>query len=494
MGRRQLSDLTVLIDRYIMVHKQALTLMQVYYLDMFPISQPLVIVSDPRMANQATSHPTVSAEKPDAMIDWFYPITGGHNLFTQNGEEWRRDHALFVPFFSNSNLDASTPVIVNQMKIYREKLRKMATDEMFFLEPITLALMNDIIGTLVFNADLGAQTRPHPITDTMIRQLDLKFAANSPLDNLGRLNPFKLYSLWNNSRILNNHIKIQIDKRVDIYRSSKVQDDQDLFKSLLDTALETYFAQPGRRSTDEVDSDFLKMLYAQMRMFFFAGYDSTAATMVYCCYTIWNNPDVLSKIRAEHDKVFGPNIAAAMDNVAEKPAILNSLPYTNAVIKETMRLFPAANGIRQGSRDLVLKDKEGNEFPTEGCGIQMNHLACHYSPEVWPRPLEFLPERFLVQPGDELYPVKGAWRPFEYGVRMCTGQALVIKELKAFLVLMAREVDIKECYDEFDGGRKVDLTNVFSEKVYQVEAGAAHPRDRFPCRISLSGYKAANET
>lgn len=476
------------------MHDQTLTATKVYYLDMFPVMQPLVVVTDPRMANQATNHPTVTAMKPKALIDWFHPITGGPSLFTQNGEEWKRDHALFIPFFSNSNIDASIPVVVNQMKIYRQKLRKMATDEMFFLEPLTLALMSDIIGTLVFNADLGAQTRPHPLSDTMLRQLSLKFAANSPLDNLGRLNPFRLYSFWNNSRMLNNHIKIQIGKRVDAYRSSKAHEDQDMFKSLLDTALESYLAQPGRRGTDEVDSDFLKMLYAQMRMFFFAGYDSTAATMVYCCYTIWNNPDTLAKLRAEHDKVFGLNIAAAMDIIAETPAILNSLPYTNAVIKETMRMFPAANGIRVGSRDLVLKDEEGNEFPTEGCAIQINHIASHHNPEVWVRPLEFLPERFLVQPGHELYPAKGAWRPFEYGTRLCPGQALVIKESKIFLVLMAREFDIKECYDEFDGGRTVDLTNVFSQKVYQVEKGAAHPRDRFPCRISLSGYEAARET
>ena len=35
---------------------------------------------------------------------------------------------------------------------------------------------------------------------------------------------------------------------------------------------------------------------------------------------------------------------------------------------------------------------------------------------------------------------------------MCTGQALVIKELKAFLVLMAREFDVGERYGEVDKG------------------------------------------
>ncbi|ORY58823.1 cytochrome P450 [Pseudomassariella vexata] len=460
-----------------------------YYLDMFPVMTPILTVSDPHMANQVMNHPFSSAEKPPALIDWFLPITGGPNLFTQNGDAWRHDHNLFMPFFSNSNLDAAFPFVVEQMAIYRDKLRALSkSGELFSLEPLTLALMNDIIGRLVFNAQLGAQATAHPLSDTMIRQLNLKFVANGVVSNLGRLNPVKLFQFWNNGCILDTHIRAQINNRVAAYRSAKIDDEQASFKSILDIALETYYSQAGRRATDEVDADYLKMLCAQLRMFFFAGYDSTAATMVYCCYTIWKHPEVLAKLRAEHDAVFGRNVAAAMDMIADDPALLNSLPYTNAVIKETLRLFPAAAGIRQGCRDLVLKDEAGNEYPTESCGIQISHLSIQRNPKLWVRPLEFVPERFLVEPGHELYPLKGAWGPFGHGLRLCTGQALVTKEVKAFLVLLSREFNVKECYDEVDGDRKIDLTNVDNEKVYQVEAGAAHPRDKFPCRVSLSGY------
>ncbi|RYP93185.1 hypothetical protein DL770_000660 [Monosporascus sp. CRB-9-2] len=465
------------------LHRMARKLGQpdAYYFDPYPINNPMLIVVDPYLANQVTSHSWTGAEKPPTLANWFEPISGGGgvNLFTQNGQEWKHDHNLFLPFFSNSNLDAAMPIIVGQLVILRDILRRKAQagGDIFHLEPLTLSLMNDIIGRVVFNAELGNQTAgSHPLSETMIRQLGLKFATNDVMDNLGQLNPFRKFNTWNNGRILDNHVRDQINKRVVAFRSAKVQEERDVFKSILDQALETYYSKPGRRQSDPVDGNFMKMLCSQLRLFFFAGYDSTSAAMVACCYLIWKHPEVLAKLREEHDKVFGRNLAACADMIAENPAILNSLPYTTAVIKETMRLFPPANGIRVGCADLVLKGQDGTQYPTEGVLVQMNHFSIHRSPEVWARPREFLPERFLVGPGHELYPAKGAWRIFEYGTRNCTGQAFVMKELRAFVALLAREFDFQDCYGEVFAGEKVDLTNVDHEKAYLVEAGSAHLR------------------
>ncbi|KAK8069103.1 thiamine diphosphate-binding protein [Apiospora phragmitis] len=454
-----------------------------YYVDFTPMAWPMLVVTDPHLATQ-----------PEELYAWFHPITNGQSLFTQNGAAWKHDRNYFLPFFSNQNLDASMPFVVGQMAIFRDMLREKAGkgdnsgSDMFVLEPLVLSMMNDIIGKLVLNADLGTQHGSHPLAKTMLRQLQLKFAVNNPLDNLGKLNPLKLFNLWNNSRMLDDQIKSQIDTRLQVWRSEKSQDEQNDFKSLLDVALDTYFGRDGASSPrDGVSSTFSKTLCSQMRKFFFAGYDSTASTMAYCCYTVWKHPEVPKKMHAEHDQVFGSRVDSAMDTISENPAILNSLPYTTAAIKETMRLFPAANGIRHGHRDLFLRDEQGNEFPTEGCSVQMLHYAIQRNPKVWARPLDFLPERFLVEPGHELYLAKGAWRPFEYGPRLCTGQQLVMKEVKTFLVLLAREFDIEECYSEMDGDRKMDLTHVDFEKAHLVEAGAAHPRANFPCRVSFSG-------
>lgn len=151
------------------------------YIDMSPVMVPMVVLSDPYLIKQALQHRITTQEKPTALYDWFHPITNGPSLFTQNGEEWKYHHNLFLPFFSNSNLDAAIPMIVGQIAIYREKLKEAAASgQMCFLEPLTLSLMNDIIGVLVFNAKLDVQkTGSHPLVDIMLRQLHLKFAANN---------------------------------------------------------------------------------------------------------------------------------------------------------------------------------------------------------------------------------------------------------------------------------------------------------------------------
>ncbi|KAI8631499.1 cytochrome P450 [Xylariaceae sp. FL1651] len=465
---------------------------EAFYFDPYPLADPLLVLTDYRLANQATNHEWTGSVKPPTLTRWFSPISGrgGLNLFTQNGQDWRRDHETFLPFFNNNNLDATLPAIIEEMLIFRDILRRKSQEkDIIRLEPLTLRLMNDVIGRVVFNAELGNQTSgSHPLSKAMLRQLDLKFIENDVVENIGQLNPLRSLEVWYNGRMLDTQIRAQVENRVAAFQSAKGQNDQISSSSMLDRVLADYFSQPGRQQLSSVDEGFMTMLCAQLRLLFFAGYDSTSSTMISMCYMIWKHPGVLAKLRAEHDEVFGRNVEACPDQIVENPSILNSLPYTSAVIKEVMRLFPAAAGVRQGCKDLVLKGSDGMEYPTEGTLVQINHVSIMRNPKTWPRPLEFLPERFLVGPEHELYPPKGAWRAFELGVRNCTGQAFVMKELRAFLAIFAREFEFEECYDEVHAGEKIDLTHVYNEKAFLIEAGSAHPRGKFPCRVSLSGY------
>lgn len=58
------------------------------------------------------------------------------------------------------------------------------------------------------------------------------------------------------------------------------------------------------------------------------------------------NPEVVQKLRDEHDANFGRNTKEALEILESTPIKLNDLEYTTAVIKETLRLFPVGFGIR----------------------------------------------------------------------------------------------------------------------------------------------------
>jgi len=155
-------------------------------------------------------------------------------------------------------------------------------------------------------------------------------------------------------------------------------------------------------------------------------------------------------------------------------------------LKEVMRLLPIASAVRSGQPGVYLTDPQGNQYPTEGTIILILHNALQRNPKYWKAADDFIPERWLVGPEDPLYPVKGAWRPFEFGPRNCIGQTLVMLDVKTTLVMTLREFDIKAAYDDWDVLHpREGLKTVWGERAYQIFAGSAHPSDGFPCRVHL---------
>lgn len=59
-------------------------------------------------------------------------------------------------------------------------------------------------------------------------------------------------------------------------------------------------------------------------------------------------PDVLTKLREEHTRVFSADFDETIEMLRESPSKLNDLTYTTAVIQETLRLFPVGFSPREG--------------------------------------------------------------------------------------------------------------------------------------------------
>jgi len=263
-------------------------------------------------------------------------------------------------------------------------------------------------------------------------------------------------------------------------------------KSVMDLAIEGYIDSKGGVAPAKLDPSFLKTATHQMRLFLFAGNDTTSSTIVFAFHLLGKHSEILGQLRAEHDSIFDPDAATTAQQIKDDPSLLNKCKLTLAVIKETLRLYAPAASMRTGNPDCTLKTQTGIPVPTDGIALLIQHHATHRNPRVWSRPDEFLPERWLVGPEHDLAPKTGAWRPFELGPRNCIRQTLSMNEIKVVLVMTVRFFEIAPAYEEFDrlrhekggwsGARKPSVYR--GDRAYQTEKAGAHPSDGYPSCIA----------
>ncbi|KAI9674935.1 MAG: hypothetical protein M1822_008997 [Bathelium mastoideum] len=382
------------------------------------------------------------------------------------------------------------PYMVEETIKYKDVLASHAEkNELVQLDKVTLRFAMDFIGQTALNVSLGAQNAYNILADSMLSQTSWQMP-NREINPLEFLNLPRYFMQWLNSRNMDKYIGAELDKRFQEWQSGSVNARS---KSIIDIALEAYMA--GSENPDlekdtnkeRMDPRFRAFAIAQVRLFLFVGHDSMSSTICYAVHLLSTNPQTLKKVRAEHDDIFGLDYAGLPAKLITDPQLLNSLPYTTAVIKETLRLFPPGSCIRQGAPGVSLVGEDGTSYPTDNTLVWILHTAIHRAPEIWVEPDTFMPERWLVDPSHELYPRKGAWRPFEWGPRNCIGQSLAMTELRISLAMIVRDFDFEPGYDEWDQLHPQKGVKTYrGERAYQIEEAAAHPANNYPCRISRS--------
>uniref|UniRef100_A0A0E0LVQ2 Uncharacterized protein n=1 Tax=Oryza punctata TaxID=4537 RepID=A0A0E0LVQ2_ORYPU len=132
---------------------------------------------------------------------------------------------------------------------------------------------------------------------------------------------------------------------------------------------------------------------------FIAGSDTITATVEWAMAELFRNPSEMAKVRAEMDGALGGNKSVDEPDIAK-------LPYLQAVVKEAMRLHPAA--------PLLLPHKAVED------GVEIGGFAVS---NAWERPEEFMPERFIRRGDDEvdLWGKTFEFIPFGSGRRVCAG-------------------------------------------------------------------------
>jgi cytochrome P450 len=177
---------------------------------------------------------------------------------------------------------------------------------------------------------------------------------------------------------------------------------------MLGQILEAVADRPGLGITDAEVRDEVATLFV-------AGHDTTSAALAWLWFALSQNPDAERRVLQEVD-MLGPRPVRHAD--------LPRLRYTEMVVKESMRLYPATAFLfgREAVEDVEL----GGYTLRRGAWVFISPYVVQRDARNFPDPERFDPERFAPGRVDQIPPY--SYLVFGAGPRTCIGNALATME------------------------------------------------------------------
>lgn len=358
----------------------------------------------------------VTLEKPDIYTkrdsyEGVRQLLLGDGLVASTGALWQRQRRLMAPFFTPRAIETYLPLIVEDGEWFRKRWNAAAQRG----EPLDmLTEMSVLTASIILKSMFSTEAE---------ETIDwVKEAVETMIDfTSGRqMNPFHA-PLWLPTP--RNRAYLSAKTRVRAYIEDLISQRRNQSPETWPDDLLSRLMNARDEETGEPMSDAL--LRDESITIFFAGHETTARTLAFLWYRLAEHPDIAARLHAELDSVLGD----------EAPTIahLKQLPYTLGVVKETLRLYPAAP---MYARDVVVPDEiDGTPIPVGAQMIVMPYLT-HRHPDFWEEPLRFDPDRW--QPEQEAARHRFAYHPFAAGQRVCIGNNFSLFESHLLVAMLAR--------------------------------------------------------
>jgi len=156
-----------------------------------------------------------------------------------------------------------------------------------------------------------------------------------------------------------------------------------------------------------------------------AGHETTALSLSWTFHLLSQHPDVRDGLENEVDGVLGDRLPTVED--------LGRLPYTRAVIEESLRVYPPAWII---PRSAEADDQIAGYHIPAGSIVIVSPYVTHRDPSLWPAPDTFDPRRFAAAHKETL--PRYAYFPFGGGPHLCIGAGFAMMEATLLIAAIAR--------------------------------------------------------
>lgn len=158
-----------------------------------------------------------------------------------------------------------------------------------------------------------------------------------------------------------------------------------------------------------------------------AGHETTALALSWTFYLLGQHAEAQRRLLEEVAEVLGGRDATTED--------MESLKFTEAVIQESLRLYPPAWII--GRESLAPFKAGGYEFGPQTM-VMVSAWVLHRDPKHFDEPEVFRPERWLTPKPVPRY----AYMPFGGGPRICIGQRFAMIEATLLLATIAQRFGV----------------------------------------------------
>jgi cytochrome P450 len=327
----------------------------------------------------------------------------GNGLLTAEGDEWLGNRRLAAPAFHRARVANYARTMVDHAQ---QQVAGWTPGHQLDAHEAMTALTLRIVARVLFDADVTPRIQEVSRLGTEVQ--DHYF---DRLASLRFLIPHWVPTPGN--RRLARTIR-HLDEVVDgiIRERDRDEDRGDLLSILLLARDEEGRPMSDRQVRDEVMTLLM------------AGHETTAVALTWAFVLLGSHPEVRERLEAE--------LASVLGDRAPTPDDVPALPFTEAVVYETLRLYPPAYATgREAVRDTTIG---GVRIP-KGHVVFVAMSVTHRDPRFFPAPDEFRPERWLD--GLEKRLPRGAYLPFGLGPRKCIGASFAMLEATLLLATIA---------------------------------------------------------
>jgi cytochrome P450 len=362
----------------------------------FPFFGRIVYVARPDLVKTLFTGPPAEFHAGEANATVLEPALGPNSVLTLDDEPHMRQRKLLLPPFHGERIQRYGELIVETT---RREMESWPLGEPFAMRPHTQRITLAVIMRAVFGVhDETRAARFGRLIDDFAKRVGVITSFPFLRRNLGPLSP------WPRFLRSREALDAFIYEEIALRRAEPDHAERDDVLSLLLGARD----EDDKPMSDEELRDELVTVLG-------AGHETTATGLAWAVEMLNRNPAVLAKLR--------DSLAAGEED------------YLTATVKEVLRARPVIVDV---ARKLKAPATIGGYELPAGTFVLAAIAALHYREDVFARPREFRPERFLDGKVDNY-----AWIPFGGGIRRCIGAAFAEYEMRTILREFVERTDLR---------------------------------------------------